>query len=237
MTLPRFTEGRVGRLGFEHLNEAFGYIDLARSEDGSPSTSSDKLPLVLATITGVADNDVDHSWAEIAMNPDGTTAALQGGRSSSLDGDAFAFPARSPTAQPMSVGTVVALVPKRTRSGASYYLAIVGGGAGAELVQIVRVEQNLFPNRMWSYSARYVRYETQQSTPTWVPYGPEWVVLNGCENTIDDGQFFGVGSRVPSGVNVTRLPLRPGVIALATRAGGNLTISVPNGYRYDCVQP
>lgn len=238
MTLPRFTSGQVGRLDFSHLNDAFGYIDLQRGSESKPVDAADgKLPLVLAIIGSYDAQTKRHAWSEAVIDENGTAVPFTGGRTSTANGDPFAFPAFTPDGQQASAGSVVTLVPKRRKSGAIAYLVVSGSAAGTVNTLIVQgVQQVIHPQRMWVYQVRQAVWEF---TPpfNWQATGALMYALNGCENAVDQpGVSIGVGTVVPVGVSASaiRQPIKSGTVVVATMVGSTWVFSVPNGYRYDC---
>ena len=246
MTLPRFTSGSVGNLNFSHLNEAFGYIDLERGSDempGMPATDP-KLPLVVASITGRDTGTIgNHSWKEIAWSGSQWTD-VDGGRSSTVGENAFAYPARTIAGTELATGSQVTLVPKRTSAGAAYYLALSPPETPTRMVRINGVNQVIIANRMWSYNVRVVNWDPSAiGGPQWVqvqePY-PQ-VAFNGCENAIDDASALsiGVGTVLPvvgsqSGL-ANRMPIKTGTVVLARqKSTSTFEFSIPNGYRFEC---
>lgn len=238
MTLPRFTSGQVGRLEFSHLNDAFGYIDLARGEPGrDPSTDPQKLPLVLALIGTYDSTTKRHAWSEATIDSSGTAVALDGGRNSTSNGDQYAFPAMTADGQQAATGSAVTLVPKRRTDGSLIYVVVSGVQSSSTNTLIVQgVQQVIHDGRMWVYQVRQAIFEF---TPpfNWQSTGSVMYALNACENAVDQpGVSIGVGTVVPVGVSAsaTRMPIKNGTVVVGMLRGSTWIFSIPNGYRYEC---
>lgn len=234
MSLPRFTSGSVGNLNFSHLNDAFGYIDLARNEQTDrPSRQNETLPLIVAKITQ-SDSDGNHKWKEVALSGN-AYVDLENGRSS---GDSFEFPARTMDGSTIPDGANVILVSKRKTDGSIYFLILGTEGGDTRMIRILAVNQVIRPLAMWSYWVAPVVFDAGAiGGPAWIgsTQTGQAVALNGCENPFDNNAQIGVGTIVPSGVTFARQPIRAGTVCLARIVSPSVYhFSIPNGYSYTC---
>lgn len=238
MTLPRFTSGSVGRLEFSHLNQAFAAIDereasLHPSSIATESASGTRLPLIVAKITGRSGEN--HSWVEVKREAS-NWSVLDGGRTSTLNADAYAFPAITTDGIPVPNDSIVMLIPKRSKTGSILYLAL---NPGAGTIQPVRIEsfEVITNNKQWRYTAKAVTVTASGTPliPTYAASGNPFVLFNTVEDIADTTTIYGVGSYKNANFTITRMPLRVGLIVNATKVSSSVWItSTPNGYKYEC---
>ena len=244
MTLPRFTSGSIGKLDFSHLNDAFGYIDLARSvSTPMPDSKSAPSGAIFAKILNrdIQNNRSVHSWTEVVQTGPGTYVEPQHPRTSKVDGNDFFYPVETIDGDELATNSVHAVFPHRRADGSFFYLQL-GVQQEVGMLAIGTVAQTLIPNQMWTYHARLARFRIDAyPTPTWEVYGDPTTAVNGCESAPDIHPIYGVGSSIPGAnsgqegtPNISRRPIRSGVIAVAIRATAIWTFSIPNGYSVIC---
>lgn len=232
MTLPRFTAGAVGNLSFDHLNEAFGFIDSIR-DDGAPTVEGlyKGGAIICAKITGQSTNDF--SWEEVERISD-TNAAFQikiGGRNSTDGaGNTFGFPARAFNSPVPAVDQLVFLTGKHSADGKRYYVPL---SASSSICAVVVSASPLVANIRWSYQ---VKAAWPTSAGVFTGTGASFTAFNGAENNTDN-TVYGVGMIPPTGVTMTRQPIRVNTAVLCMKDSAPnsfYAFSVPNGYKAVC---
>lgn len=234
MTLPRFTSGKVGKLEFHHLNEAFDRI-----ENVDPSMPYAKSNLfgraIIARVesyqgTGVA---AVASFKEYALDSLGSATYVQvaGGVTSTNGTDDFATPIVYPLPP---IGSIVPIVPGISRDGKLYFKTVASESASTRIGK-VETAGTLIAGRMWLYNMKEVAFDLQANV--WTNLPGAFQAINGCENPIDDipNRQIGVGTIFPSGANATRKPIKDGTVVSCSSTAGYYLFNVPNGYEFTCI--
>lgn len=249
MTLPRFTQGQVGRLSFNDINAAFERIDdVSRNSDATRTPGRIAGEMVLARI-----NDPDPSnpgaFSFIEVTRDSTsgtslhTPAMANNQPisrTSNDGQSdFGFPVIASAGVTPVPGEIMLIVSQYTEDGALYYVPIAAGAQGgtAEFWSIVSAT-SAGSNR-WRYSMASAQWNAQSSDFIVSTIGQrngyntaEWAI---------DSTSYGVGF-IPAGTpsQIVRQPIKAGTIVRADRINRldptnfDLAFTVPNGYRIVC---
>lgn len=232
MTLPRFTGGKVGKLTFDHLNEAFDNIDGIERDAGEvPSSASRRGRAIIARITN--SNGTQFSWFELVRDSSGYVIATDG--LNSIDnGNLYGFPILAFGALAPAVGNDVVIVPQYDNQGNLYYVPIAASGGGTTFVGVTQgIPTTLVTDLKWSYSVREVAWNGNGYSS--VTGGLQVTAYNGCENPTDDQSNVGVGQPRGPTATMTRQPIKSGTVVLVARdALGLYSFSIPNGYAFTC---
>lgn len=233
MPLPRFSSGRVGRLSYDVVNQAFDKIE--RPEDTGSRTPFEEHPtdVFYAFITGVHPT-VPTRFSFIEIQHDGPadlpTSSVSGGRTSSDGTDQFAYPAIGTGA---TEGDRVLVVSMFTKDGLNIFRIIPRGNAGSFPARIVS-STTITTNVKWQYQVKRVTVSGTAFSDAQSNTSP---ALNGAESVADAPPVFGVGMQPPTSgtLQMIRQPIRNNVIVtVCDDGGGNLVFSMPNGYRVIC---
>jgi len=234
MTLPRFTAGVVGNLSFEHLNEAFGFIDAVRDSGEAPAQGLYRGGAVIcAKILGV--NGDNYSWEEVerVSATDATFQTKVGGRNSTDGaGNTFGFPARVFNLAMPAVGELALLTSKHSAEGNRYYISITGSSKN-NICATIESSTPVVANVRWQYG---IKEAWPTSAGVFTGTGSVFVAFNGAENSADSS-VYGVGMIPPTGATLTRQPIKVGTAVLCSKnstAGAIYAFSVPNGYKVLC---
>ena len=122
MTLPRFTSGSAGRLGFSDVNGFFERIDALRKR--TPKDNRKGPPTGRIVTAKVASSVGDtHSWYEVMKSGTSFVAKI-GGMSSTSNGDAFAHPIVGKVDQ---LAEMVVIVAQYEADGRLFYIPLANG--------------------------------------------------------------------------------------------------------------
>lgn len=234
MSLPRFTGGSVGKLTFDHLNDAFESIDAIERDAGTavPSQMRRGRTVVAKILSKNAD---EYAWQEVARS--GTAfAAVPDGLTSLESGSLYAYPIVATGQGDIPVNSVVVIAPQYDLTGKLYYVSISPPAAGTSMIGIVQgVSSTVTQNQRWLYNVNEVYFNVNSYTA--VPGGRSVIANNGCENAVDAPQNIGVGQATGIAQNLVRRPIKSGtVVTLVQDAviSSQYTFSIPNGYEFTC---
>jgi len=239
MPLPRFTSGRLGRLSYDVVNQAFDKIERPENA-GIRGEFDDSISDVFAVLlTGVHPTNASrYSFVEIqydgyAMSP---TSIVSGGRTSSNGTDSFAFPA---IGAGYGEGDKVLVVSMFLADGSNVF-RIVREAQSVTFPAIVSSSTVIVADAKWRYTmARVNGTVTGSAYPTWTSVGASFPAYNGAENVTDANGIYGVGMQPPQTGSATfsmkRQPIKNGVVVPVTiDANGTASFSLPNGYKVTC---
>ena len=237
MTLPRFTSGKVGKLEFHHLNEAFDRIE--NVDPSMPSARQQILGrVILARVTGTSGsgNARKGSFQEVAVTSPGTDSynAVTGGVSSTIGGDNFGAPIVFPVS---AVGSIVPVLGHVAADGKLYFRECSAASASAS-VRAGRITQTtqITANTKWLYTLTDVQVQTL-ATATYQATGVgSFQALNGCEEAVDvpANRNIGVGTVHVAGSTATRQAIKVDTIVVCIPTANGYVFSVPNGYSFAC---
>lgn len=235
MTLPRFTSGRVGNLEFQHLNEAFDRIDALGSAPERNNQRSDVFNrTIVARVEAIQGTGLNAlaKFSEYAPETPGSSTYIKvtGGVTSTIGTDDYAAPLVYPFPD---IGSVIPIVAGISNDGKLYFKSQSDSGSQTRF-GMVESRTQLYPNRMWLYTLRFVAFDLQANT--WTQLGGTFTALNGCENPVDDvnNRTIGVGTIYPSGATAVRQPIVNGTICACIVTAGHYLFSIPNGYSFTC---
>lgn len=246
MTLPRFTQGQIGRLSFSDLNSAFEKIDdINRSTDATSTQSRLAGDVLIGTIIAEQQGTGKFSFIEVVRDSTAGTSGyssvqnngLPTSRTSSNGVDDYAYPVLATAGITPVVGSTYLLLAQYTTGGQLYYAPVTfGSGLG----------QGSFASIVSSVSAGSNRWLYTVATAQWNSLNNDWLVsgfnqfsaYNSCEWAVDSTSY-GVGF-IPAGnpSQVIRQPIKAGTVVTVEKASsilpGVVIFSVPNGYRVVC---
>jgi hypothetical protein len=237
MTLPRFTSGKVGRLEFHHLNEAFDRI-----ENVDPSMPSGVRQIlgrvILARVQGQtgSGNAIKGSFVEVAVTNPGSDdySAVVGGVTSTVNGDAFGAPIVFPVPP---IGSVVPILGHVAANGQLYFrqCAAASSSASVRAGRITAATQ-ITANAKWLYTLNDVQVKTIGTAIYELTGVGAFQALNGCEEPVDAPatRNIGVGTIHVVGSTATRQPIKVDTIVVCIPTLGGYVFSVPNGYSFVC---
>lgn len=157
-TIPRFTGGRLGPVGYADMNRVMAATEIVESLDSVQAPVSDRPRPLFAKITGPAPiggptwtgSELMYQWVEVLPSHSEPAApwdwvTFSGNLSSTsfVGGDAYAISSSS-----LATGTIVelrrvsALVGDAAPLGRTWFIAIPIGGAAQTAAGIVLAEQN-----------------------------------------------------------------------------------------------
>lgn len=239
MPLPRFTSGRIGRLSYDVVNQAFDKIE-GPQNGGNRREFSDSISDVFAVlITGVhPTNPSRYSFVEIqydgfALSP---TSIVSGGRTSSNGTDTFAYPAIGAGA---AEGDKVLVASVFTLDGTNAF-RIIREAQSITFPAIISASSVIVADVRWRYTMSRVNGTvTGTAYPSWTTVGASFTGYNGAENVTDASGIYGVGMQPPQTGSATfsmkRQPIKNGVVVPVTiDANGTAMFSIPNGYKVTC---
>ncbi len=235
MALPRFTAGNVGRLTFQHLNDAFETLDgIDRIVGIDGIDSQPRGRAITARVTGKQGSS--YSWQE-TYRVDGSFVQYQQGRSSVVDGDQYAVPLIEYGSVTLTVGQEVVIFPIYDDTGKLLYVPAVAAAASsvfpARIVTSIPIGSGGSGGAPAGYSNVYIyQYEEVQfdvqPVPgvlyAWVtvPGGRTGNALNGCE-VFNQIPFQGTG---PGTVQWRNIPT--GIVVMMTEGPSFGFFSIPN---------
>lgn len=238
MTLPRFTSGKVGKLEFHHLNEAFDRIE--NVDPSMPSAHRQILGrVILARVTGTSGsgNSTKGSFQEVAVTTPGSNSynAVTGGVSSTVGSDPFGAPIVFPVS---AIGAIVPILGHVSGDGKLYFreCSSVSTGSGVRAGKITAATQ-ITANTKWLYTLTDVQVLTL-ATATYQATGVgSFQALNGCEEAVDvpANRNIGVGTVHVAGSQATRQPIKVDTIVTCVPTAGGFVFSIPNGYGFVCI--
>lgn len=238
MTLPRFTSGKVGKLEFHHLNEAFDRIENVEPLM-PPSTRQILGRVILARVNALSGtgNATIGSFQEVAVTSPGTNiyAAVNGGVSSTVGGNAFGAPIVFPVS---AAGSIVPVLGHIAADGKLYFRECSATSASASVrVGEVISSIEIVSNKMWYYQLQDVAITNIQQGTYQNITGSFFQALNGCEQPSDapSQRLIGVGTIHVAGSLATRQKIRNGTIVVCVPSGNGFVFSVPNGYSFSCI--
>jgi hypothetical protein len=232
MEFPRLTSGNLGALTFAHVNEIFRRIErLDESTANVASSASFSIGRTILIRTLQRDGD-KLSWNQVSRETLDQSPAteVEGGLNSTVDGDPFAIPVVS-FGSLLEVNRTYGAFRVNANDGSAFMVAF-GGALVPGLYKILSSES--IGNRKWRYTGR-----KQIVVGSAFADDPDFTgnvtMLNGCEQVQDTGSTYGVGTVPPSGVVMSRAPIRADVIVYAVNTDGDdLVFSIPNGYQVNC---
>lgn len=249
MTLPRFTQGQIGRLSFSDINAAFEKIDdIARNSDATRAPGRIAGEMVLARILDPDPaNPGAFSFIEVTRDSTAGTSLFTPAilfnqpisRTSKNDQSDFAYPVIASAGSTPVPGEIMLIVSQYTEGGSLYYVPIASGAQGGTAEYWSIVGATSAGQNRWQYdmaSAQWNALSQDFITSTVVQrkgYNTaEWAV---------DSSSYGVGF-IPAGApsQVVRQPIKSGTIVRADRINRldpqnfDLAFTVPNGYRIVC---
>ena len=248
MTLPRFTDGSAGRLGFNDLNDAFGYIDATQaSRKEVPSHAGVGQPII-ARLSGSIDQSAlppghgnyfdPRAWTEVEYDRDGKPVADITYRKSGPPEMLAKHPAllMDPNHPVPIDGDCNLLIPKRLEDGTLAYIVVPNPRPA--VLMVITGATNLVANNRWQYTAA-ARKWVLVSPGVWQaqaldPPVTTTLLFNSCESLTDSGNIFGIGNIKPANATVTRKVLPNGLLVVANYISPHYWISVPNGYEILC---
>ena len=237
MTLPRFTSGKVGKLEFHHLNEAFDRIE--NVDPSMPAATRQILGrVILARVTGTSGtgNATKGSFQEVAVTTPGSNTynAVAGGVSSTVGADAFGAPIVFPVS---AVNSIVPVLGHVAADGKLYFRECSATSASAS-VRAGRITQatQITANTKWLYTLTDVQIQTLATAQYQATGVGSFQALNGCEEAVDvpANRNIGVGTVHVAGSTATRQPIKNDTIVVCIPTANGFVFSVPNGYSFVC---
>lgn len=237
MTLPRFTSGKVGKLEFHHLNEAFDRIE--NVDPSMPAGTRQILGrVILARVTGTSGtgNATKGSFQEVAVTTPGSNTynAVAGGVSSTVGADAFGAPIVFPVS---AVNSIVPVLGHVAADGKLYFRECSATSASAS-VRAGRITQatQITANTKWLYTLTDVQIQTLATAQYQTTGVGSFQALNGCEEAVDvpANRNIGVGTVHVVGSTATRQPIKVDTIVVCIPTANGFVFSVPNGYSFAC---
>lgn len=237
MTLPRFTSGKVGKLEFHHLNEAFDRIE--NVDPSMPAGTRQILGrVILARVQGQSGsgNAAKGSFVEVAVTSPGsdTYNAVSGGVTSTVGADAFGAPIVFPVPP---IGTVVPILGHVAADGKLYFRQCAAASSSAS-VRAGRITQTtqITANTKWLYTLTDVQVQTLATAQYQATGVGSFQALNGCEEAVDvpANRNIGVGTVHVVGSTATRQPIKVDTIVVCIPTLNGYVFSVPNGYSFAC---
>jgi len=234
MTLPRFTSGKVGKLEFHHLNEAFDRIE--NVDPSMPSAHRQILGrVILARI--IAHSTVGGlkvaSFVEVSANavPPSTYSNVSGGVTSTVGANAFGAPVVTPLSP---VDTVVPLLGHVSTDGKLYFREC----SSPAQIRTGKVSSSTSVGTgKWRYTLTDVVVDNA-TTGAFMPSGAgSFTAYNGCEEPADvtATRNIGVGTIHPVSASAVRQPIKNDTIVLCVVSGAAYVFSIPNGYQFTCI--
>lgn len=233
MTLPRFTSGKVGKLEFHHLNEAFDRIE--NVDPSMPAGTRQMLGRVIlakilqhSTIGGLK----VASFVEVAASsvPPSSYTAVAGGVTSNVGANQFGAPVVTPLSP---VDSIVPLLGHVSADGKLYFREC----SSPAQIRTGKITSNAnISSGKWKYTLTEVVVDSE-TTGLFVPSGAgSFTAFNGCEEPTDvvATRNIGVGTIHPATSSATRQPIKNDTIALCVLSGASYVFSIPNGYQFAC---
>lgn len=235
MTLPRFTSGNVGRLTFEHLNNAFETLDGIDRVEGIAGADS---PLRGRAITArvTAQSGSNYAWFEI-YRVNGAFVQYPKGRSSTFNGNAYANPLVAFGSLTPSVGSDVVIFPIYESGGSLVYIPVAASAGGETFAAAVGAAPvAIVPLQRWRYTVTEVAWNSSASAWQTVQGGRVVQAYNGAENPTDAPNLpIGVGQGRGPTTSVERQAIKQSTVVQVSRdIGGAYFFCCPNGYTFTC---
>jgi hypothetical protein len=232
MEFPRLTSGNLGALTFAHVNEIFRRIEQL-SETVGTGNSRNSLTIGRSILIRTLQRDgAKFSWKQVSRATLDQSPAIevQGGLSSTVGDDPFAVPVVS-FGSTLEINRTYGAFRVNANDGSAFMVAF-GGAPVPGLYRILSSES--IGGKKWRYTGR-----KQIIVGSAFADDPDFTgnvtMQNGCEQVQDTGSTYGVGTVPPSGVVMSRAPIRAGVIVYAVNTDGDdLFFSIPNGYQVNC---
>ena len=232
MEFPRLTSGNLGALTFAHVNEIFRRIEQLGEIVGKANWDGGFTIGRSILIRTLQKNGDRFSWKQVtrATVPQSPAIEVEGGYTSTVGDDAFAIPVVS-FGTSLQINRTYAAFRVNANDGAAFMVAF-GEGLVPGLYRILSSES--IGGGKWRYTAR-----KQIIVGSAFADDPDFTanvtMLNGCEQVQDTGSTYGVGTVPPSGVLMSRAPIRPNVVVYAVNSDGDdMVFSIPNGYQVNC---
>jgi hypothetical protein len=243
MTLPRFTNGQVGELRWNHLNDAFDRIvaiekrlDQIKSAMG-PLAYKD---IIIARL-GVQGINNRYAWTQVAPTSNLDFPTMENGLRSTLDGDLYASEAVAIDGARYQVGEIVFLKPSIMTTGKTFMAIIRPAGTKVNTWKIVGSAPVPNVAGTWRYTVQRTLLEYDPATESyeWNDFGGDLdyaTAFNSAETAQDSATSIGVGTVLPSSIaSAVRRPIKNGTRVLCTDSGGtDLVFFAPNGYQIAC---
>lgn len=235
MTLPRFTAGNVGRLTFQHLNDAFETLDgIDRIAGGEGSDIVTRGRAITARVT--AQQGSNYAWFE-TVRENGAFVQYANGRSSSSGGNTYANPLIAFGSLTPSIGSDVVIFPIYDRTGSLVYVPVAASAGGETFAAAVgSAPVALIPLQRWRYTVTEVAWNPTSNAWQTVSGGRVVQAYNGAENPSDQPNLpIGVGQGRGPTTSVERQPIKGSVVVQVSRdVGGAYFFCCPNGYTFTC---
>lgn len=235
MALPRFTAGNVGRLTFQHLNDAFETLDGIDRIVGIEGIDS---PLrgraITARVTGQSGSN--YSWYE-TVRVAGAFVQYTNGRSSVSDSDNFSVPLIAFGSLTPTVGSDVVIFPIYDQDGRLMYIPVAASAGGETFAAAVGAAPvAVIPLQRWRYTVTEVSWNPSASAWQTVQGGRVVQAYNGAENPTDAPNLpIGVGQGRGPTTSVERQAIKQSTVVQVSRdVGGSYFFCCPNGYTFTC---
>jgi hypothetical protein len=247
MTLPRFNNGQVGELRWNHLNDAFDRIEAIEKRLDQIKSAMGPLAykdIIIARL-GVQGINNRYAWTQVAPTSNLNFPTMENGLRSTLDGDLYASEAIAVDGARYEVGDIVFLKPSVMTTGRNFMAIIRPAGSRVRVYRIIGAT----PISGVPTSSPAWRYDVLRTEVTFDPATDlyQWndfagsetdatIALNAAETVADTPTNIGLGTVLPSSVSgYTRQPIKSGTRVLCTDTGGSVVVfSMPNGYALNC---
>jgi hypothetical protein len=230
MSFPRFNSGSIGRLTFDTMNQVFDRIEALESDalrrTAKPEKTRQIFP-VRVTGTNAFGQSSFYEVHQASAFTAGGWNQLQGGVSSSSNGNDFAYPLRGL----YTVNQIVWVSAVNADDGTLYYVGIVDTANRPETV-IIKSSGSIGGGR-WLYTVWRVFFNP--STALYQDIAIDIPAYNGAENRVDGSALKGVGFMGTSTATYTRNPIANDVVVTGFMdSDGTFHFSMPNGYTVTC---
>jgi hypothetical protein len=236
MTLPRFSDGKIGALEFSHLNEAFNSIDdLVRASRIAAEVDQQKPRVITAIIGATVDaSGFRREWSEVELTlASGTAAPAYTAKPSPLNSTGNGASALTyPVIGTFTTGQIVSIVAQYSKIGELFYLPVSAAAATGTSFPAKVESSSGGTAGIFTYSCK----EVEGAAFSYVSGAVAISARNGAETAVDTASSLGVGFIPPTPSPIlTRKAIKVGTVVLITQDKlGLYSFCVPNGYKVEC---